>query len=130
LNDLRIKLAACWFFIAGAMLANTLLYFVVPGVIDEIRAGVMVGMQTGPELILGMAIVYFGISLVMATISLTIKDKVNRLVNLILGGFYSVFVSVELTMNVSTVAYPYAILMDVSMIAVAALIAWTAWKWR
>jgi hypothetical protein len=130
LNDLRIKLAACWFFIAGAMLANTLLYFVVPGVIDELRTGIMVGMQTGPELILIMTIVYFWIPLVMALISLTIKDKVNRLVNLILGWFYAVFVLFELTMNVTTVAYPYAILTDVSMIAVAALIVWTAWKWR
>jgi hypothetical protein len=33
-------------------------------------------------------------------------------------------------MNVTTVAYPYAILMDISVFAVAALIAWNAWKWK
>ncbi len=130
MNDLRIKLAAFWFFIAGAMLANTLLYFVVPGVIDEIRAGEIVGMQAGAELILGMAIVYFWVPLVMAVVSLTLKDKANRWANIILGAFYAVFILFELTMNVTTVAYPYAILMDVSVFAVAALIAWNAWKWK
>ncbi len=39
MNDLRIKFAVFWFFIAGAMLGNTILYFVVPDVKDEIRAG-------------------------------------------------------------------------------------------
>jgi hypothetical protein len=82
------------------------------------------------ELILGMTIAYYWIPLVMAVLSLTLKDKVNRLANLILGAFYVVFVLFELTMNITTVAYPYAILMDVSMIAVAALIAWNAWKWK
>ena len=130
MNDLRIKLAVFWFFIAGAMLANTILYFVVPGVIDELRAGEIVGMQAGADLILGMAIVYFWVPLVMAVVSLTLKDKANRWINIILGAFYADFVLFELTMNVTTVAYPYAILMDVSVIAVAALIAWNAWKWK
>jgi hypothetical protein len=129
-NDLRIKLAAFWFFIAVAMLANTILYFIVPGVIDEIRAGEIVGMQAGAELILGMAIAYFWVPLAMAVASLTLKDKENRWANIILGAFYAVFILFELTMNVTTVAYPYAILMDVSVFAVAALIAWNAWKWK
>ena len=128
--DLRTKLAVFWLFIVGAMLANTILYFVVPGVIDEIRTGIMVGMQTGPTLILGMAVAYYWIPLVMAVLSLTLKDKVNRWINIILGAFYVAFVLFELTMNITTVAYPYAILMDVSIIAVAALLTWNAWKWE
>jgi hypothetical protein len=32
-------------------------------------------------------------------------------------------------MNVTTVAYPYVILMDTSAIVVAAFIAWHAYKW-
>ncbi len=130
MSDLRIKLAAFWFFIVGAMLANTLLYFVVPGVIDELRAGEIVGMQAGAELILGMAIAYYWLPLAMTLLSLTLKDNLNRWANIILGVFYAVFILFELTMNVTTVAYPYAVLMDVSVFAVAALIAWTAWKWR
>ena len=130
MEDLKIKLAEFWLFIAVAMSANTLLYLIVPGVIDEVRAGEIVGMQAGAELILGMAIAYYWLPLIMAVLSLTLKDKANRWINIILGAFYAVFVLFELTMNVTTVAYPYAILMDVSVIAVAALIAWNAWKWK
>jgi hypothetical protein len=130
LVDLRTKLAVFWLFIAVAMSTNTLLYLVVPGVIDQIRAGEIVGMQAGPELILGMAVAYYWVPLVMAVVSLTVSDRANRLANIIAGAFYVVFVIFELTMNVTTVAYPYATLMDVSVIAVAALIARNAWKWK
>ena len=129
-EEAKTKLAVFWLFIAGTMSANTVLYFVVPGVIDELRAGEIVGMQAGAELILGMAIAYFWVPLVMAVVSLTLKDKANRWANIILGAFYAVFIIFELTMNVTTVAYPYAILMDVSVFVVAVLIAWNAWKWK
>jgi hypothetical protein len=126
---LKIRLAVLWLFVAVTMSANTILYFIVPSVIDEIRAGKVVGMQAGPELLLVMAITYFWVPLVMAVLSLTLKDKANRWVNIILGIFYAGFILFELTMNITTVAYPYVILMDTSAIVVAALIAWYAYKW-
>jgi len=126
---LKMKFAVLWLFVAVTMSANTVLYFIVPGVIDEIRAGEVVGMQAGPELLLVMAITYFWVPLVMAVLSLTLKDKVNRWANITLGIFYAGFILFELTMNITTVAYPYVILMDISAIVVAALIAWYAWKW-
>ena len=126
---LKIKFAVLWLFVAVTMSSNTVLYFIVPGVIDEIRAGEVVGMQAGPELLLVMAITYFWVPLVMAVLSLTLKDKVNRWANITLGIFYAGFILFELTMNITTVAYPYVILMDISAIVVAALIAWYAWKW-
>ena len=126
---LKIRLAVLWLFVAVAMSANTILYFIVPGVIDEIRAGEVVGMQAGPGLLLVMAIMYYWVPLVMAVLSITLKDKVNRWANIILGVFYAGFILFELIMNVTTVAYPYVILMDTSAIVVAALTAWCAWKW-
>ena len=126
---LKIRLAVLWLFVAVTMSANTLLYLIVPGVIDEIRAGTVVGMQAGAGLLLTMAIMYFWIPLVMAVVSLTLRDKVNRWASVSLGAFYVVFISFELFMNVTTVAYPYVILMDSSAIVVAALIAYYAWKW-
>ena len=126
---LKIRLAVLWLFVAVTMSANTILYFIVPGVIDEIRAGEVVGLQARPGLLLVMAITYYWVPLVMAVLSLTLKDKVNRSAGIILGIFYAGFILFELIMNVTTVAYPYVILMDISAIVVAALIAWYAWKW-
>jgi len=73
---------------------------------------------------------YYWVPLVMAVLSLTLKDKVNRWASVILGVFYVGFVFFELVMNVTTVAYPYVMLMDSSAIVVAALIAWYAYKWK
>ncbi len=128
--DLRTKLAVFWLFIAVTMSANTLLYLVVPGIIDQIRSGKIVGMQAGPELILGMAVAYYWVPLVMSVVSLTLNDRASRGMNVIIGVFYVVFTLFELTMNVTTVAYPYASLMDISVMVVAALIVWNAWKWK
>jgi hypothetical protein len=127
---LKIRLAVLWLFVAVAMSANTILYLVVPGVIDEVRTGEVVGMQTTPELLLVMAITYFWVPLVMAVLSLSLRGRGNRLANIVLGIFYSVFILFELVMNITTVAYPYLILMDISAIVVSGLIAWYAWKWR
>jgi len=78
--------------------------------------------------LLTMAITYFWVPLVMAVLSLTLKDKTNRWANVILGIFYVGFILFELTMNITTVAYPYVMLMDTSAIVVAVLIIWYAWK--
>ncbi len=126
---LKIRFAVLWLFVAVTLSVNTMLYFIVPGVIDEIRAGEVVGMQATPELLLVMAIMYYWVPLVMAVLSLTLKDKANRWANIILGIFYAGFILFELTMNITTVAYPYLILMDTSVIVASALIAWYAWKW-
>lgn len=126
---MKIRLAVLWLFVAITMSANTILYLVVPGVIDEIRAGEVVGLQAGPGLLLVMAIMYYWVPLVMAVLSLTLKDKVNRSASIFLGIFYAGFILFELVMNMTTVAYPYVMLMDISAIVVAVLIAWFAWKW-
>jgi hypothetical protein len=130
MEDVKIKLTISWLFIAISMTANTILYFTVPGIIDEVMTGKIVGMQTEPELILVMAVAYFWIPLVMALLSVTLKDKINYWINIIFGAFYTVFVLFELLMNVTTVAYPYVILLDTSAIIVAIMIVRNAWKWK
>ena len=127
---LKIKFAVLWLFVAVTMSASTMLFFVVPGVIDEIRGGEIVGMQVRHELLLVMAIMYFWVPLVMAVLSITLKDKANRWANTILGIFYAGFILFELIMNIITVAYPYVILMDTSVVVVVALIAWYAYRWK
>ena len=55
-------------------------------------------------------------------LSVTLKDKINYWLNIIFGAFFAVFVLFELIMNVTTVAYPYVILLDTSVIIVAIMI--------
>jgi hypothetical protein len=126
---LKMKLAVLWLFVAVCMTGASIIFFMVPGVMEEIISGAILGMQIGQELLLAMAILYFWIPLVMAVLSLTLKDKTNRWANIILGIVYIGFVLVELVSNILTAAYPYAILMSTSALLVAALITWYAFKW-
>ena len=85
------------------------------------------GMKIGPEILLVFAILLL-VPLVMAFLSLTLKDSTNRWANIILG---IVFAGLELLALIETLAAPsaHATLLTVSKIVVAASIAWYAYKW-
>ena len=100
-----------------------------PGVIDDIRSGILLDMEINQEMLLIMAITYYWIPLVMAVLSVTLKDSINRWVNIIAGAGFAIFVLIELILNITTVAYLFGMLMDISAILVSALIVWYAWKW-
>ena len=109
--------------------AIVVIAFMAPGVIDDIRAGQVLGAQISPDLLLLIAVTYFWIPLVMAVQSITLRNSINRWVNIIAGVLYVVFVLNEFVSNIVTVAYYYGMLMHVSELVVLALIAWHAWKW-
>ena len=125
----KTKLAVLWLFVAITNSAIMTLAFLAPGVIDDIRAGQVVGAQIGPELLLVVAITYFWIPLIMAVVSVTINNSINRWINIVASILYACFVLNELISNIITVAYPYGLLMHVSEVVVLSLIAWYAWKW-
>lgn len=129
MEDVKIKLSVLWLFVVGSLLAGSVIFFMVPGVLDEIRVGEIVGMEATHELLLMMAIIYFWIPLVMAVMSISLKGIVNRWSNVVLGIVYAGFILFELTMNVISDPYPYVILMDTSAFLAAASIVWLAWKW-
>ena len=99
-----------------------------PGVLDEfIKTGTIDGMKIGPEVLLLFAILLL-VPLIMAFLSLTLKNPTNRWANIIVG---IVFTGVQLFALIETLAQPSAwtILMEISKVVVAALIVWYAWKW-
>jgi len=71
------------------------------------------------------------IPLVMAVLSLTLKDSVNRWANIIAGivfTAFNIFSSFDaLALDLSVFAYMH--LIDISMVVATALIVWYAWKW-
>ena len=137
MEDWKIKVSVLWLFIAVTRVANMMLYFLIPGVIDKIRSGEVLGfnmLQVGTEILLIMAITYFWVPLVMAVLSLTLKDKANHWVNVILGIFYVGVILFELTVTITTVVEPYVTrrpflaLMDIPALVAPVLIVWYAWK--
>jgi heme A synthase len=97
------------------------------GVMEGIIAGNMRGLPLGPGTLLFYAVSLM-IPLVMAFLSLTLKDSMNRRVNIIVGVVYTVLYLCDLVAHLA-VPYAYAILMGVASVVVQLLIVWYAWNW-
>jgi len=110
-----------------AALAGGVLAIFEPDVLQQfLTTGEIEGMKVGPELLLILAIGLL-VPLVMAFLSLTLKNATNRWANIIVG---IVWTGLSLTDLPTYLAEPsaYAILMWLSGVAATALIVWYAWK--
>jgi len=126
LDDWKIKISVLWLFAAVAFLAHQILVLMEPGIIAQLMAGEAEGQKIGPELILFFAILML-VPLVMAFLSLTLKDSMNCWVNIIVGAVFAAlwFVGV---VDAALSAYLGEALMTLSAVVASALIVWYAWK--
>ena len=91
----RTRVAVLWVAVAVALSGSMLLYLYVPGALEEMLAGEAEGEVLDDAVGFWLAI-FVTIPLVMAAVTLLIRDRVNRYVNLIaalaygLYGFYQV----------------------------------------
>jgi len=112
-----------------AFLAVMTLGIMEPGVLSQfLDTGEIGGMKVGQELLLFFAVMIL-VPLVMAFLSLILKNSTNRWTNVIVGIVYigfQLFALVE-TLTLQTV-YAYAALMETTKVIVPALIVWYAWK--
>ena len=116
-----------WLFYAVALLAYITLGSLEPDVLQHfLDTGEIDGIKIGPEVLLLFAIVFL-VPLVMAFLSLTLKDSINRWANVIVGVVFAVIELVALSESVAQLS-AWATLMELSKFVVAALIVWYAWK--
>jgi len=127
MEDVKIKISVLWLFTEVAGLASGLLALMEPGVIEQIMTGEIYGIKIGPEFLLLFAILML-VPLVMAFLSLTLKDKINRWANIIVGVVWIFLLLTDLPMYLANPS-AYAILMWFSQVVAVALIVWYAWKW-
>ncbi|MCP8315748.1 MAG: hypothetical protein H3Z51_02640 [archaeon] len=85
------------------------------------------GWKIGPEFLLLGAILML-VPLVMAFLSLTLKDNTNRWANIIVGIVWIGLLHTDLPTYLANPS-AYAILMWLSQVVAVALIVWYAWKW-
>jgi hypothetical protein len=124
---LKIRLSVLWLVGELSGVVGWMLVSLEPAVIKEVMAGEIEGMKIGPELLLLFAIILL-IPLVMAFLSLTLKDSTNRWANIILGIFYSGLSLFDLIKHLAEPS-AYIILLGIVGAVVPALIAWYAYKW-
>ena len=118
----KTRIAVLWVFMAVAMSAHSIVYFLEPGAIAEIEA-----MQLSAGMLLFMAL-FWWVPLVMAVLSLTLKDSANRWANFVLGVVFTILNIVHLTEHLAQPS-AHQILLIGSTVVVTGLIAWFAWRW-
>jgi hypothetical protein len=123
LEDWKIKISVLWLIYAAVGLGSGFFMLWEPGVIEDIIAGKVMGIDITPVILL-IDIIFLLIPLAMAFLSLSLKDSINRWANIIVGVFS---IGLMLTGFAESTAL-YAILVNLSMIAAAVLIVWYAWK--
>ncbi|HIH95603.1 TPA: hypothetical protein HA338_16890 [Methanosarcina acetivorans] len=117
-----------WLFASIAFLAHQIIVLMEPGVIAQLMAGEAEGQKISPGMILFFASLML-VPMMMAFLSLTLKDSLNHWLNIIVGAVFAIlwFISViEATQS----AYWGGALMTFSAVVASALIVWYAWKHR
>lgn len=122
--DVKILLSGLWAAAMFCYLYADVLGFYVPGSIAEIITGEMSGIPID-NLFLAASALFMVTPILMIFLSLALKAKVNRLVNLIAGGFYT-FIGIMMVVTSTDAGYLiYGILESL----LTALVVLYAWKW-
>ncbi len=124
--NVKIKLALLWVALMFFYLYNDLLSFFKPGTVEELVGGSLEGIVFTQELLFGAALL-MALPSIMIVLSLTLKAKLNRMVNIIVGIFHMV-VLIGTMMVPGDLWVFYATYMVFEAVFIA-LIVWHAWKW-
>lgn len=126
---LKVRIAVLWIFLAVAMSASMILYFMEPGAIEEVMTGIMEGLNINSGTIIFFSLFWL-IPMAMAFLSVTLQDMINRKINIILGIIFTIFYIVHLFMHLMRGELPLDhLIMCLLMILLPALILWYALKW-
>ncbi|MFX1318898.1 MAG: DUF6326 family protein [Promethearchaeota archaeon] len=128
MEDVKIKLSILWITRLLTGFVGDIIRFLEPGKLEQIISGeIWGGIPMTNELLLLITLITV-IPAVMVFPSLTLPDKANRWVNLIVGIFMVGFDLVFLITAILTVP-AYEIFLGILYLVFTALIVWYAWKW-
>ena len=122
--DIKMKLSALWVALMLIYIYADILSNFKPGAIEKMMDGFMGPFPVTQGGLLSASILMI-IPAVMVFLSLTLKPKVDRWANIILGVFYLVTNSISFL----TDSWAYFIVLGVVEVVLTALIVWHAWKW-
>jgi len=126
LIDVRIILSSLWAARMLSSLQGDVVRFMQPGMLEEMIAGNS-DIAVTNELILVMSII-LAVPIFMSVLSLVIKEKANRLVNLGVGIFFVIWELVFL-ITVYSQSPAFEIFWGLVYLIFAVLVVYFAWKW-
>lgn len=125
--ELKLKISILWIVSSLIGLSSGIISFMEPGMITDLMDGEVAGMEISNEFLLVFAILVL-IAVFMPFLTITLKDRMNRWTNIILGIFFTAFSIIDLKDYIAKQS-GYAILLTIGGMATTALIAWFAYKW-
>jgi hypothetical protein len=121
MEDWKIKIAVLWSLLEFCIIAVSTVLMQIT-IAEEIVGG------TTPEEILAI-VISFLIPPIMAFLSLTLKDSINRWLNIIVGIVFIVLMPIGTGFELIPTAYlPSIIVIAVVEVVTLVLIVWYAWK--
>ena len=126
LIDVRIILSSLWAARMLSSLQGDVVRFMQPGMLEEMIAGTS-DIAVTNELILVMSII-LAMPIFMSVLSLIIKEKANRLVNLGVGIFFVIWELVFL-ITVYSQSPAFEVFWGLVYLIFAVLVVYFAWKW-
>lgn len=128
LVDVRIIISALWAARMLSSLHGDVVRFFQPGMLEEMIEGTTAVTVTN-ELLLIMSIL-MAVPILMSFLSLTLKSKTNRRVNLIIGIFFVAFDLAYLCGTLFLWAFSAVeTFWAIMYLVFVALVVWYAWKW-
>jgi len=122
--DVKVKLAALWAAVLFLFAYGDIFGFFRTGVIKEIQAGRVSGVEISQTFLLAIS-VYIAIPSAMVFLSLVLRPSFNRWTHIVLSVVYAASV-VLLTIGETWIYY---IFLSVAETLLLLLIAWHAWRW-
>ncbi len=125
MEAVTIKISALWVAVMLSSLMGDVLRFYEPGIIEQIIAGEVEGMQQTHKGLL-LSAIFMVIPIVMVFLSQMLTYNANRWANIILSIFFFGFTLMWLLVKPPPA---YKILLGSVGLVSNALIIWYAWKW-
>jgi hypothetical protein len=125
--NVKAKLALLWVALMFFYIYNDVFSLMQPGHVAQLVEGQLEGVQFTQTILFGAAVL-MALPSLMVLLSLTLKARANRWVNIIVGVFH-ILVLAGTQLVGESAAWFYWRLYEVLEALFLVLIIWTAWKW-
>ena len=123
----QAKLAAAWTSLMFLVIYVDYFHLYQPGEIDDIRGGVIFGLDISGTL-MSIFFAIIAIPALMILLSMTLPARVNRATNLVVASLYIPAVGMNFLGSLPDYAFYYALTIGVEVLILAFILR-SAWKW-
>lgn len=125
--NIKLKLAMLWIVLIFFYLYNDVISFFRQDTVEGVLSGAPGGVEITPEFLVAGAVL-MSIPIFMVLLSIVLPARINRPVNIILGIFHLVLLTVTATVGDEAPWAHYALYMVFEGLIIV-LITWFAWNW-